>query len=181
MAYITQTQANVFLEGIGEIAIDAEPGVNPQGTVEVFNIHIENASSRIEAVPFKDADKYNSPRFLNGFYTNASGVATSEPIPDDLLQATAFLAYWYRENPDTDRTLVGSELDASSSLVPALADLPLRVQSILFKYITDELKPGDSQYTRLESVRIGAAARGSSAAEVRGATQSAVPLSYRGE
>ena len=145
MAYLTAMQATALLVAEGS------DSTWPSDAAEQLK-HIERASRRIDAIPFKEA--LPVPRFKDGFYANSAGAITAVPMPDALQVATAFLALSYATDPNLDSTLLGSEGSIENSLAMILADLPLRVQAALYPYITDELKRGENQYTQLEIARI---------------------------
>lgn len=137
MAYLTAQQATQILENEGNTKAWYE-------NEDDQDYYVQRATRRIEAVPFAN-DTDQRPRFVEGHYSDASGnPIADQPMPQDLQHATAILARWYAEFPDSDKTLIGKDQEVDNALSPWLADLPLSVQSVLMNYAADEIKPTNS-------------------------------------
>ena len=170
MAYLTAIQATALLVAEGS---DSNW---PSQDAERLK-WIERASRRIEAIPFDVSVAYNRPRFKDGKWADMNGDATSQDMPFELQLATAVLAAHYADYPMADRSLIGSDGDVENALSVVMADLPIRVQSTLYPYLSDELKPADSRYDEQELLRLQQEGFGDAAGGDGGFT--AAPLVYK--
>lgn len=160
MAYLTVAQADAILEAEGNTADWQD--LDDAGKLQFLN----RASRRIDAVPFEHETA--RPRFVDGSYADANGAAIVEqPMPEELQQATAVLARWYAEYPQSETGFDGIEdTRTEAALSPFLYDLPVSIQSVLMRYIAEEGQPLDNVGAR----KAIAAARRRPTSPTRGAT-----------
>jgi len=122
---------------------------------------VNSASRRMEAVPFAYpyASRPNVPRFTDGKVANANGdPIPTQDMPRDLQQATALLALHISGKMDFDKTLLGIERGSRGLTINAfLADLPVTVASVLWKYMDEDAR--DSDAVRVARIRANAALR----------------------
>ena len=123
--YITIKQADPILASYGWTSATED------SKTEALNL----ATQRIELIPFRNEPQHR-PRYTDGNITGS----TTEPIPEQLKILVAYLAEWYRLNPEVDFNPVLKDVD--QSLSPALSDLPLSLQSGLWPFVDAELLAG---------------------------------------
>lgn len=131
--YITRTQADTILEAQGYDDQWSEKSDTEKDE------YIQRASDRIDAIPFNI--DLEIPRFKDGNYAAFNGeMVSGQTMPYDLQVATAVLAGWYVLNPHVDDVLLPTEGTQAAAISPFMADLPLRVQTALYPYLTEEAK-----------------------------------------
>ena len=134
MTWITVDQCNDFLTNTGR-----QEGWQDVGEKEQ-TAYVARASADLNAIPFADdIEPLFGQRFADGFYANSLGEAiTDQPMPENLLAATAILAHYYYLNPRADLNLLDADID--NSLSPFIANLPAQTQQALWPYLLDEWK-----------------------------------------
>ena len=135
--WITRTQANTITENNN---LDDKWSLLSDDDKDKY---LEKASTTLNGVPFRtDNEPLIGDRYKDGFSTDANGNTISDqPIPTNLMNAVAYLAVWYIDNPIDELTLLNEDIEASLS--PFLANMPTTVQQILWNYIIDEWKGRD--------------------------------------
>ena len=125
MAYITLSVANTFISALPNSAdwdalTDAEK-----------DSYLAKATARIESIDFVDDGLVwdTRPRWTRGFNTGDG----TEVIPTDISNATALLAFHYVLNPLSDYAILD---DSVPNMGVSLADLPLQVQNVVWKYMS---------------------------------------------
>ena len=123
--YITIKQADPILAGFSDWT---------SATEDEKTAALNSATQRIELIPFRNEPQHR-PR-----YTDGKTTGSTELIPEQLKILVAYLAEWYRQNPDADLNPVLQ--DVRQSLSPALVDLPISIQSGLWSFTSAELLAG---------------------------------------
>ena len=144
MAYITESAATTLLasEGLdlpGSIIVPG--GLTLADETVTRAQYLERASNRIDALPFyTDRPNTTFPRYTNGVSP------TGETCPRDLQFAVARLAYFMMARPvggqlgELERAQGGDSWQDNSALAPVLAEFPMSVQAVLFKYVKRDYK-----------------------------------------
>ena len=144
MAYISETIATALLgtEGLALPPSVTVPSETTGADLPLGRSHfLERASNRIDALPFY-SDRPNTvfPRYTNG--VSPSG----EACPRDLQFAVARLTHYMMSRPvsgqlgELERVQDAANWRDSSALAPALAEFPMSVQVVLFKYVNRDYR-----------------------------------------